>query len=335
MINDKAYTILLHSLLDNILYYSDSPKKFAAFLSQEIKSIIGIRIVAIVSCDALTKNTELISLCPTRKLEFINRTELKTLSVQKSNITEINYFDLNSQLPEETEFLNTFGFKDCMIVPLIVGSSLEGQIFLFDLFEIKGIENVIETLAKLSGLCALIIRNSKMFQNLEAIVELRTLELEFKNKELAENENLLKQQNEEYAAINEELNEINKELQIARDKAQESDRLKTAFLQNMSHEIRTPMNAIMGFSELLIKQYNNKPKLEYYTQIIQQRCSDLLELINEILDIAKIESGQLPVNNEECDLPSLFNEIEIFFKEYRKKINKTAHRVPAEHRLLS
>jgi signal transduction histidine kinase/CheY-like chemotaxis protein len=322
MIDDKAYIILLHSLLDNILHYADSPKKFASYLCQEIKSIIGIKVVAIASFDQLSCETELMGICPTRKLDFLNTPEFAALSILKSEIKEINYFDLQSASHKESEILNKFGFSDCMIVPLMVGSSMEGQIFLFDLFEKSGIDRIIETFSKLSGLSALVIRNSKMFHNLERMVELRTMELEMKNKELEENENLLKQQNEEYAAINEELNETNAELHIAKEKAQESDRLKTAFLQNMSHEIRTPMNAIMGFSELLVNQYNNKPKLEHYTQIIQQRCSDLLELINEILDIAKIESGQLPVNLEECHLPSLFHELNDFFMEYRKKINK-------------
>jgi PAS domain S-box-containing protein len=112
------------------------------------------------------------------------------------------------------------------------------------------------------------------------------------------------------------------EIIIAKDKAEESDRLKTAFLQNMSHEIRTPMNAIMGFSELLLKNYDNKDKLEKFSTIINQRCNDLLDIINEILDISKIESGQLPIKIEECNLASLFAELEFFFSEYQKRIKK-------------
>ncbi len=108
----------------------------------------------------------------------------------------------------------------------------------------------------------------------------------------------------------------------AKEKAEESDHLKTAFLQNMSHEIRTPMNAIIGFSELMTENYNNKPKLEKFSEIINRRCIDLLEIINDILDIAKIESGQLPVTNEECNLPELFAELSSFFTEYQKRIGK-------------
>jgi PAS domain S-box-containing protein len=107
-----------------------------------------------------------------------------------------------------------------------------------------------------------------------------------------------------------------------KERAEESDRLKTAFLQNMSHEIRTPMNAIMGFSSLLVDNYNNKPKLEQFSEIINQRCNDLLEIINDILDISKIESGQLLIHNEECNLNELFSELTVFFKEHQKRIGK-------------
>jgi PAS domain S-box-containing protein len=114
------------------------------------------------------------------------------------------------------------------------------------------------------------------------------------------------------------------ELQLieAKERAEESDRLKTAFLQNMSHEIRTPMNAIMGFSEILSKQFGDREKLEKYTGIIVQRCKDLLELINEILDVAKIESGQLTIYEEECNIRNLFNDLKTVFKEYSLRNNK-------------
>ncbi|MBN2521086.1 MAG: PAS domain-containing sensor histidine kinase [Bacteroidales bacterium] len=118
------------------------------------------------------------------------------------------------------------------------------------------------------------------------------------------------------------LKQKNEELFIAKNRAEESDRLKTAFLQNLGHEIRSPMNAIMGFSKLMIKQYNNKPKLEHFSEIISQSCKDLLHIINDILDISKIESGQLPVHVEECDLNTIFAELTLFFKEYRKRIKK-------------
>jgi signal transduction histidine kinase len=177
----------------------------------------------------------------------------------------------------------------------------------------------------------LIIANIELvFQNKEK--EKRAAEFIVANKELmfqmAEKEKratelgIIKGRSEEFQTINEELIQNNIELLLAKDHAEESDRLKTAFLQNMSHEIRTPMNAIMGFSTLLVKQYNNKPKLEKFSEIINQRCNDLLDIINDILDIAKIESGQLPINTEECKLDELFAELTSFFTEHQKRIDK-------------
>lgn len=112
------------------------------------------------------------------------------------------------------------------------------------------------------------------------------------------------------------------ELVAAKEKAEESDRLKTAFLQNMSHEIRTPMNAIVGFSGLLPEYLHDKEKLKSFIEIINLRSNDLLDIINDLLDISKIESGQLPVHFEEYNLNVLFVELDAFYKEYRKRLNK-------------
>lgn len=105
-------------------------------------------------------------------------------------------------------------------------------------------------------------------------------------------------------------------------KAEESDRLKTAFLQNMSHEIRTPMNAIMGFADLLLENLTNKDRLKQFSKIIQKRSEDLLELINDILDLARIESGEQAAHNEAFDINRLFYELDELFQVYKEKMNK-------------
>ena len=135
-------------------------------------------------------------------------------------------------------------------------------------------------------------------------------------------ERMLQEKSDEIEAQNEEYRQVNEELFYSKERAEESDRLKTAFLHNMSHEIRTPMNAIMGFSELLVDNYNDKAKVEYFSDIINQRCNDLLVIIEDILDIAKIESGQLTVHLESCDIQELFNEMRSFFSELQVKLNK-------------
>ena len=115
---------------------------------------------------------------------------------------------------------------------------------------------------------------------------------------------------------------IEHEAILAKEKAEENDRLKTAFLQNMSHEIRTPMNAIMGFTSLMAENYNNREKLEQYSNIIDRRCNDLLAIINDILDISKIESGQSTLHIEECNINEVFTELALFFADYQNLTNK-------------
>ena len=107
----------------------------------------------------------------------------------------------------------------------------------------------------------------------------------------------------------ERLREINEELESAKEKAQESDRLKSAFLANMSHEIRTPMNAIIGFSTLLGEPGMNPESMKEYIGIIQNSGYHLLALINDILDLAKIESNQLSIHKEYCDIEDILGQV--------------------------
>ncbi len=92
------------------------------------------------------------------------------------------------------------------------------------------------------------------------------------------------------------------ELISAKLKAEESDRLKTAFLHNVSHEIRTPMNAILGFSSLMNDPELKVAERQQYTEIIFQSSNQLLSIINDIVDVANIESGQVKVNLARTDL---------------------------------
>jgi len=119
-----------------------------------------------------------------------------------------------------------------------------------------------------------------------------------------------------------ELYRQNMDLLAAKEKAEESDRLKTAFLQNISHEIRTPVNAIMGFAGLLGENSGNREKLEKYAGIIKQRSADLLDVINDIVEISKIESGQLTLNIDAYNVSALFTELELFYHEYQKRTVK-------------
>jgi PAS domain S-box-containing protein len=105
------------------------------------------------------------------------------------------------------------------------------------------------------------------------------------------------------------LKRIEDELIKARDQAKASDRLKTAFLMNMSHEIRTPMNGIMGFSEMLLNEKMNEEEKAYYLNLVMQNSHKLLALVDAILDISEIETGQIELHFENVNIAGLTNEI--------------------------
>lgn len=97
-----------------------------------------------------------------------------------------------------------------------------------------------------------------------------------------------------------QLENLNRELQIARDHALDASRLKSLFLANMSHEIRTPMNGVLGMAELLIRTGLNETQLRYATTIKESGAA-LLQVINDVLDISKIEVGKLELQLEDFD----------------------------------
>jgi PAS domain S-box-containing protein len=104
------------------------------------------------------------------------------------------------------------------------------------------------------------------------------------------------------------------ELKKAKEKAEESDRLKSAFLANVSHEIRTPMNGILGFAELLKNPDMTMYEQKEYVNIIQQSGRRMLNIINDLIDISKIESGQISMKNEVVEINQLIDNLCAFFK---------------------
>lgn len=110
------------------------------------------------------------------------------------------------------------------------------------------------------------------------------------------------------------LEEQNQQLIRAKERAEESDRLKSAFLANMSHEIRTPMNGILGFAELLKEPHLAGEEQQSYIQIIEKSGHRMLNIINDIVDISKIESGQMIVSTQESNINEQIGYLYNFFK---------------------
>ena len=116
----------------------------------------------------------------------------------------------------------------------------------------------------------------------------------------------------------------NEKLLIAKEKAEESNKLKSAFLANISHEIRTPMNGIIGFSKLLKDNPAiDKETLDKYLSIINKSGYLLLNLINDIIDLSKIEANYLKINYRACRVNNIMDELLSFYNEEKKTVEKS------------
>lgn len=113
------------------------------------------------------------------------------------------------------------------------------------------------------------------------------------------------------------------ELKTQKAKAEESDKLKSAFLANMSHEIRTPMNAIIGFSEMLKDTDLTPSDRDEFISIIKSNSEALLKLIEDIIDIAKIEAGHITIRKTEANLKNLTTELYHSFMEIKRQLHKS------------
>jgi signal transduction histidine kinase/ActR/RegA family two-component response regulator len=160
---------------------------------------------------------------------------------------------------------------------------------------------------------------SLAFQN--ELNERRAAELFSTNKELAfQNQEKEKRAaeliiaNKELAFQNQEKEKRAMELVNAKEQAEKSDRLKSAFLANMSHEIRTPMNGILGFSNLLKTPNLSGEEQQEYIEIIEESGSRMLNIINDIMSISKIESGLMELHIQESNINEQIEYIYTFFK---------------------
>ena len=178
---------------------------------------------------------------------------------------------------------------------------------------IAGKELASQNIEKEKRVAELIIANEEKGKRAEELI-IANKELAFQNEEKEKRAEELIIANKELAFQNEEKEKRAEELIKAKEKAEESDRLKSAFLTNMSHEIRTPMNGILGFTELLKEPNLSSEEQQYFIENIQISGARMLDTINNIVDVSKIETGLSKVHIIELNINEKVESIYKFFK---------------------
>jgi signal transduction histidine kinase len=173
-------------------------------------------------------------------------------------------------------------------------------------------------------------------EQLRRMIETRSRELEFQQEELKTQiefttiqNHKIENQNRELEKHRQNLEELvrqrTSDLEQAKLHAEESDRLKSAFLSNMSHEIRTPMNAIVGFTNIMMEEHLTEDEQQELLEHIHDSSNYLLKLIENIIDISKMESGELTFKYRLFDVEEIINDVYHDFKNHKEIHRKNLH----------
>lgn len=213
---------------------------------------------------------------------------------------------ISAQLtPSEREILQARNLKTVLFVPLITKKTVIGILAIGSSHKIRSFSETEITLCQtMATQAALAIQNATLYARSE-------------------------QSAYDLAYQNFQLEILNKELKIAKERSEESDRLKTAFLQNMSHEIRTPMNGIIGFGELLkTKDLSSKQQSNYIDHI--SKCTlQLLSIVEDIIDVSRLEAGDFNLQPQQTNLTFLMEELKTQFDSRKCHLVELKTSVPA------
>jgi len=227
---------------------------------------------------------------------------------------EFGFFDLlmrdqdileitsEEKLPIVSAGLTSLKLKYLLLVPVFYNNKI---ISILELGSIsKPSNDVKEYLQKIKEQLAIGLTNANALMQLENFVsELKTLNDEYQKQNIK-----IKKQNDTLVELHNELTTQAKELEFQKQKAEESTKLKSQFLASMSHELRTPMNSILGLTELILEKADLNEKNHERLEVVLNSGRRLMALINDILDLSKIEAGKMDLIDEEVVLEELINE---------------------------
>ena len=225
------------------------------------------------------------------------------LLVRDKEVLEITS---EKELPVVSAGLTNLRLKYLLLVPVVYNNKI---ISILELGAIeKPSDDVKEYLQKIKDQLAIGLTNANALMQLENFVnELKKLNEDYQKQNVQ-----IKNQNNTLVELHNELTSQAKELEYQKRKAEESTELKSQFLASMSHELRTPMNSILGLTELILEKADLNKKNQERLEVVLNSGRRLMMLINDILDLSKIEAGKMDLREEEVLLEELISEVSNF-----------------------
>lgn len=230
--------------------------------------------------------------------------------------TQSGYFDSVLKNKKELEIVSdkklpviSAGFlsleiKYILIIPILYRSNVIAILELGSLDQPN--DEIKDYLSKIKDQLAIGLTNANAFVQLENFVS----ELKRLNDDYQKQNEQIKKQNDKLLELHKELKEKAEELEIQKEKAEESTKLKSQFLASMSHELRTPMNSILGLTELIIEKASLDDKNKERLEVVLKSGKRLMNLINDILDLSKIEAGKMEIQEDEVLLDELIDDVD-------------------------
>ncbi len=213
--------------------------------------------------------------------------------------------------------------QSILCMPLVYEQQLIGMLYLENNLATGAFtQSRVETLNLLASQAAISLVHARLYRRMEDMVKARTAELSKTNEALQSE--ITEHQRTEVA------------LQQAKESAEAANRAKSAFLANMSHELRTPLNAILGFAQIMGRSRNLPPDHRENVRVIHRSGEHLLNLINSVLDLSKIEAGHMHLNENSFDLHRMLDDlVEMFqLRARQKRLLLTFERAPGVPQLV-